>query len=423
MSESGARHHVQVQVHERVRVIGHQAMGSHGHAGPAATIRHDVAIDRNALPNAAARGECGTKAHLDCSRYIAVQRVSPGRSHGACERDEAMNRTRARLVTTRNAALLGERSTLAIAVAAAALVVCAVVNRQLAKRAERHNRPIGRFLDVDGVRLHYLERGQGEPLVLLHGNGSMIQDFEASGLIDMAARRYRVIVFDRPGYGYSERPRGTIWTPAAQAELLHQALAQLGVSRATVLGHSWGASVAVALALKYPEAVSGLVLASGYFYPSVRVDVVAMSQAAIPVIGDILRYTISPFVSRLLWPLAMRRIFGPASVPKKFDEFPKEMAVRPSQLRASAAESFLMIPDAIALRRRYAHLRMPVVIVAGEQDRLVDIDRQSSRLHREVKQSAFRRVRGAGHMVHQTATGEVMSAIDQAAHVAAEAAE
>ena len=324
-----------------------------------------------------------------------------------------------RLVPARRAGSLVGYSTLTLVAAAGVLALSALVNRQLAKRAERRNRPIGRFLDVDGIRLHYLERGEGDPLILLHGNGSMIEDFETSGLIDMAAKKYRVIVFDRPGYGHSERPRGTIWTPEAQADLLHRAMEQIGVSRATVLGHSWGASVAIALALKYPKAVTGLILASGYYYPSVRGDVLILSQPAIPVIGDIIRHTIAPIASRLLWPLAMRKIFGPAAVPKKFARFPKEMAVRPSQLRASAAEAFLMIPDAIALQDRYADLRMPVVIIAGDQDRLIDIERQSSRLHRQITQSAFRRVRGSGHMVHQTATSNVMAAIDQVTHAAA----
>jgi pimeloyl-ACP methyl ester carboxylesterase len=314
---------------------------------------------------------------------------------------------------------LAGRSTWTVVAAVGVLAATALVNRQLARRAERRHRPIGKFVRVDGIRLHYLERGHGDPLVLLHGNGSMIEDFETSGLIDLAAKKHRVIVFDRPGYGHSERPRGTIWTPEAQADLLHRAMAKIGVPRATVLGHSWGASVAIALALKYPKAVTGLVLASGYYYPSVRGDVLVLSQPAIPVIGDIIRYTIAPLASRLLWPLAMRKIFGPAAVPKKFEGFPKEMAVRPSQLRASAAEAFLMIPDAIALQDRYADLRMPVVIIAGDQDRLVDIDRQSRRLHRQISQSAFRRVRGAGHMVHQTATSDVMGAIDQVTRAAA----
>jgi hypothetical protein len=64
-----------------------------------------------------------------------------------------------------------------------ALVASAILNRVLAKMAERRYPPIGRFIVVDGVRLHYVERGTGRPLVLLHGNGSMIQDFDSSGLL------------------------------------------------------------------------------------------------------------------------------------------------------------------------------------------------------------------------------------------------
>lgn len=90
------------------------------------------------------------------------------------------------------------------------LVAMAAVNRYLARKAEEKNPPTGRFIDIDGVRLHYVERGAGDPIVLLHGNGSMVQDFECSGLIDLAAREYRVIAFDRPGFGHSERPRNSI---------------------------------------------------------------------------------------------------------------------------------------------------------------------------------------------------------------------
>ena len=98
-----------------------------------------------------------------------------------------------------------------------------------------------------------------------------------------------MIVFDRPGFGHSDRPRNVVWTPAAQAELISSALDRLGVPHAIVLGHSWGASVAVALALKYPRLVQGLVLASGYYYPTLRPDVVAVSAPAVPLMGDVLR--------------------------------------------------------------------------------------------------------------------------------------
>lgn len=301
----------------------------------------------------------------------------------------------------------------AAAVALGALIASALFNQSRARKAEQDNPPVGKFISVDGVRLHYIEHGSGEPLVLLHGNGSMIQDFESSGLIDLAAQNFRVVVFDRPGFGHSNRPRNVIWTPEAQAQLIKRALDQLDVSHA-ILGHSWGASVAVAMGLKFPEMIRGLVLASGYYYPTLRPDVVAMSTPAIPGVGDVLGNTLSPIISRLMWPLMISNIFSPAEVPKKFERFPKEMALRPSQLRASAAESGLMTPDAFHFRDRYRDLKMPVVIIAGENDKLVNTDEQSARLHSEISQSKFHRIAAAGHMIHQTGTRQVMSAIHEA---------
>lgn len=306
-------------------------------------------------------------------------------------------------------------ATTAVVAATGLLAATAAVNRRLADKAQRDNPPKGQFIEVDGVRLHYVERGTGRPLVLFHGNGSMIQDFESSGLIDLAARSYRVIVFDRPGFGHSSRPRNVVWTPEAQAHLFANALERLNVRRAIILGHSWGASVAVALATKHPLLVEALVLASGYYFPTARADVLALSAPAVPGFGDIVSYTLSPILSRLMWPMMLRQMFGPGPIPEKFAGFPKEMAVRPSQIRASAAETALMIPSAISSAKTYSELAIPIIIVAGEEDRLIDIDAQSARLHGEVKQSLMRRIPGAGHMVQQTATGELMAAIDEAA--------
>ncbi|HEY1940857.1 MAG TPA: alpha/beta hydrolase [Roseiarcus sp.] len=304
---------------------------------------------------------------------------------------------------------------LAAGVAAGVLMITALVNRRLAKKAEKDNPPEGEFIEVNGVRLHYVAQGEGKTLVLLHGNGSMIQDFESSGLINLAARTYRVIAFDRPGYGYSERPPSTIWTPDAQAALIHAALVRLGIKRAVVLGHSWGASVAVALGLKFPAMVRGLILVSGYYYPTERLETTLLAGLSIPVIGDILRYTVGPIASRLAWPAMVRKIFGPAPTPEKFNGFPREMTFRPSQLGASEAEAAMMVPDAWAASDSYQGLKMPVVIVAGENDRLINADSQSGRLHSAIPHSTFHRVPGAGHMVHQTATDSVMSGIEEVA--------
>lgn len=302
--------------------------------------------------------------------------------------------------------------------AVGAIAVSAFVNHRLAKAAERSNPPQGRFVYVNGVRLHYIERGKGKALVLLHGNGSMLQDFETSGLVALASEKYRVIVFDRPGYGHSSRPRNVIWTPQRQADLIHDALIALGIENATVLGHSWGCSVALELAKRYSAFVSGLVLASGYYYPTPRLDVVALSLPAVPLLGDVVRYTISPIVSRLMWPLMMKTLFGPAPVPKKFDAFPKGLAVRPSQVRASASEAAMMIPYALLCPPNLAILEMPVSIIVGGEDRLIDANKQSGRLQEENPNQPMLRLSHAGHMVHQTETEAVMGMIDQTARAA-----
>ena len=290
----------------------------------------------------------------------------------------------------------------------------ALLNHCLAKQAERRNPPRGRFVSVQGVCLHYVERGTGPAVVLLHGNGSMVEDFQSSGLIDLAAKNYRVIAFDRPGFGHSNRPRHINWTPVAQASLIAAALEKIGAPPAIVLGHSWGALVALALAINYPRQVQALVLASGYYYPTARTDVAILSPPAIPIIGDILSHTISPLLARVMWPLILRKIFGPNRVPKKFDGFPEEMAVRPSQIRASAAETALMIPAVSKLQNEYHQLQMPMTIVAGARDRIVESE-QAERLNGNIPQSTLRCIPGTGHMVHQTATAEIISAIDSVA--------
>jgi pimeloyl-ACP methyl ester carboxylesterase len=304
---------------------------------------------------------------------------------------------------------------------AVVLAACAVAVKRRTARAEQAFPPKGRFVVVDGVRLHFTVHGRddaAQTVVLLHGNGTMAEEFDISGLTRQAAERYRVVVFDRPGYGWSERPDGRRWDPQAQADLIRAALLRLGVSEPIVLGHSWGALVALALGLSHPQDVGSLVLASGYYFPTPRLDVPLLSGPALPGIGRLLAHTVAPLLGRLLWPAMVRRMFAPAATTEAFrTQYPVDMSLRPGQLRASAAESAMMIPAAAALRRRYAELEVPAVLVAGAQDRLLSTRWQSGRLHDRLDRSWLRVVEGSGHMVHHVATGQVMAAIDQAAAI------
>lgn len=296
--------------------------------------------------------------------------------------------------------------------AGAAAAGAAAFNALRARRTEEANPPSGRFVEAQGVRLHYLEKGKGPLVVLLHGNATMAQDWVASGVLDSLSATNRVVAFDRPGFGHSERPRTTIWTPAAQAQLISAALEEMGCGPATIVGHSFGTLVAAELALLRPETVSSLVLIGGYYYPSARVDAVLASPPAIPVIGDAIRYTVSPLLGAAMKPAMEAQIFAPAPVSKGWKErFPFEMSLRPSQIRASAAEAALTVAGAASLAPRLQGLTLPVTLIAGDGDKVVSTDGQSGRLSRELVQAELLIVEDAGHMAHHTACDRVTAAI------------
>lgn len=305
---------------------------------------------------------------------------------------------------------------------AAALAASAWYVRRKTREAERMHPPTGRFVTVQGVRLHFTVHGRDDApqtVVMLHGTGSMGVELEASGLVDMAAERFRVVVFDRPGHGHSDRPAGKLWTPNQQADLFHAALLRMGIERPIVLGHSWGTLIALAMAMWHPESVGALALASGYYFPSVRLDAPLLSLRAVPLLGTLLRHTLSPLVSRLAWPLALRRVFGPAPTSEAFRErFPVWLALRPSQLRANAQEAATLIPAALAMRKHYRELDVPTVLVAGASDRYLSTTWHSAHLHELLDRSWLRIVEGAGHMVHHAAPAQVMAAVEQAAALA-----
>lgn len=299
-----------------------------------------------------------------------------------------------------------------ISVGVVALAASAVASSYFAAKAEADNPPVGKFVEVFGVRLHYVEIGQGDPVVFLHGNGTTLQDFASSGLLASAARSGRVFAFDRPGFGYSERPADRVWTPAAQAHLFHAAFEQLSIKNPVVVGHSWGTLVAIRLALDFPEDVARLFLLSGYYYPSARLDTVLAAPGGISVLGNIIQHTIGPIIGRISAGSAIRKLFSPRRVSPEFTAAnPTEMAVRPSQLKAVAAETFMM-PVAVSLTEdEYASLKMPVLIFAGDMDDVVDTRAQSSRLHDGLTNSTLHIEEGVGHMIHHAIPDKIADAL------------
>ena len=114
------------------------------------------------------------------------------------------------------------------------------------------------------IKLHYQEKGEGEPMILLHGNGEDGSYFAHQ--MDYFSRNYRVIVVDTRGHGQS--PRGTApYTIAQFAEDLHDFMDELDISKAVILGFSDGANIAMKFVLKYPERIKALILNGGNLNP------------------------------------------------------------------------------------------------------------------------------------------------------------
>jgi pimeloyl-ACP methyl ester carboxylesterase len=301
--------------------------------------------------------------------------------------------------------------------AGALLAASALFVQWSARQALRRNPPQGRFISVDGVRLHYVDTGgKNPPILLLHGNGSMVKELEISGIVEQLSTGHRVVAFDRPGFGHSERPRTRTWTPAAQADLMQAAMRRLGLGSALVLGHSWGTLVTLELALRHPRFVRGLLLIGGLYFPEARRDVALLSVPALPVLGDLMGHTVLPILTRLLSRRAMQNAFAPRPVSGRFlSEFPVDLATRPINIRAAAEDLALMMPAAEALEARYRRIRKPTIIISGAEDGIVNVDRHAARLQSQIEGSELYVLPHDGHMVHHHAPLTILQAVEKLA--------
>src|SRR5215831_18491590 len=127
------------------------------------------------------------------------------------------------------------------------------------KSAQDCEKPQEQFVTVNGKRVHYLESGAGPTVVLIHGNAGNVDDFTYRA-IRVLCTDYKVVAVDRPGHGKSDRLREKPEQLESQAGLLHDTLASLNIKRPILVGHSWGASLALAYALHYQDDIGSMVL-------------------------------------------------------------------------------------------------------------------------------------------------------------------
>ncbi len=233
------------------------------------------------------------------------------------------------------------------------------------------------FVTVDGLRVHYIESGTGPTVVMIHGNAGSVEDFEF-GAMDLLASDYRVVAIDRPGHGGSDRPAGKV-TVEAQAKLLRRTLSRLGIHEPMLVGHSWGASLALAYALHYPGDVSAIVLLAPAAYPDAGGNRLLGATSKIPLIGD-LSSVLGGVVIKLADSLWLRR----------------------KQLKAYVEDETSLNDSLRKMGKRYQEIKIPVVIVTGDRDQIVSPDQNARLLHAAIPNSQLIELKDTGHEIPQT---------------------
>lgn len=275
--------------------------------------------------------------------------------------------------------------------------------------------PLGAFVTVRGLRLHYVMQGNGPgpTLLLIHGASSNLREF-SSNLLPRLAQQHRVIAFDRPGYGYSDRGDGPWMTPADIASLLLDACAQLGIERPVLVGHSWAGSVVMAALVEHPERVAGGVLLGGVTGHWAGSAGWTYDVGALPLIGPLFAWTLVMPAGQLLLPREVVPVVAPDPVPPQYiDNIGAPLALRPRSFLDNVEDMMRLNEYLQTLSVRYDQIHAPLLLIHGDHDALVPFWNHGRRVLPVVPQAQVLLLRNAGHALHHTHLREVAGAIDR----------
>ncbi len=233
--------------------------------------------------------------------------------------------------------------------------------------------PLGQFMNVEGARVHYLDRGQGPVVVMVHGLGGQMRNFSYA-LLERLVDRYRVILIDRPGSGHSTAARTVRPSLAAHAALVAAVISRLNLGRPLVVGHSLGGAIALTLALDHPDRVGALALIA----PLANVQAkVPAAFSSLFIRSSWLRHAVGNTIATPLGMLYAERgramVFAPEQVPADFTIKGGGLLARRPEVFVSASADILDINEQMAaLLARYGELEIPIDILFGRDDAVLD---------------------------------------------------
>ncbi len=255
--------------------------------------------------------------------------------------------------------------------------------------ARRASAP-SKFVEVDGLRVHYRDRGSGPAVVLLHGSNSSLFTWE--GWAAALAPEHRVVTLDLPGHGLTGPDPRERYRPADMADFLDRFTVALGLSRFTLGGNSMGGGVAWRYALQHPNKVERLILIDSAGLPRQEPRPFALRMFASPVLGRLARW----FSPRFLIARSVRDAYGnPDQVDKAIVDLYEDLLLRDGNREATRRRSFL--GDADGMLSRLGELRVPTLILWGSRDRWI-LPKYGERFHAAIAGSHLVVLDGLGHV-------------------------
>jgi pimeloyl-ACP methyl ester carboxylesterase len=281
--------------------------------------------------------------------------------------------------------------------------------------------PRGRFIDVDGARIHYLDEGSGPTLLLIHGLGGQMHNFTHS-LLDKLRHDFRVVILDRPGSGYSTRAAKASATISAQARIISRFGQELKLARPLVVGHSLGGAIALALALNHPKQVAGLALLAPVTHRPERIpppfDGLVIAS---PLLRRLIAWTLATPLSIANSARTLATLFGPEPVAPDFAvRGGGLLSLRPCSFIGASADLMGSHDELGEMPARYKDLTVPVGILYGSDDRILDPAAQGKGLAAKVEGADFELIEGRGHMIPITSADRAASFVVRMARRAAE---
>jgi haloalkane dehalogenase len=263
------------------------------------------------------------------------------------------------------------------------------------------------YAQVDGASIHYIDEGEGPPLLLLHGNPtwSFLYRDVILGLRD----RFRCVAPDYPGFGLSDAPSGYGYTPAEHADVLEQFVEQLDLRELTMMVQDWGGPIGFAVAGRHPDRFTRFVIGNTWAWPKADFGTQAFSRILGGPIGCYLILQHNLFVERLLPGGVRRTTLAPKVMDAYRGPFPNAPArvptwIFPREILGSRPFLARVETGLGALHDRPALLVWPTKDVAF---------REPERLRWESVFADHRTVllEGAGHYIQEDAPGEIVAAI------------